>query len=1077
MNCKVEYIEQAYRTVHSEFADVLTNAHHSIFNRVKQWNNENPKASFTRKESDDSKVRFTFATNGSAAQKKQAKFVQQLNRENPSNNDVPVVHSVGRELRVNVLRGTNAYWKKMNTRSSYIDGKDDARGDLKKDVSIKERIFKGKEESTIKEVLLEIQKNPVYSKIASTLLKNTTKTANLPIYLLSKEGLDEKNSRGFYYPSEKIEIAEFANAAKGNMDGVMLHEIIHALTIPLLERNETIAKDWVKLWEYAKDIIEEDHYGLKNEEEFASELFVNSKFILTLKKYPASNQTKYKNLWEEVLTFIKDLLGFQNESLYDEAVAMLSNIIEQEANTNYQRELEEEVFNKSFVEVDENDFDTFIPESIEKQSPSLTTEQTTQIEELKQSDVRWNISSNFVRNVNELGEQFEKSPYESKSYKIQQIQTILKKELPVGIVNSVTIVNDVPSSILGRNDLFLSLKNILNDNGINDELLINWVGLNKDKIGYSPYAIHYESTIENIIKKSYEKKKNESEYLEFKTNKLAKESFYKWIESLEKYPLAFKEVMLTHAVKWLNNPNRKSKYVLQLSDVALQNAYGIVVNKPHELNRIGKLYDQEVLKTVSDAVKHEPSASGNGYWVHVPKTSNEDKKQFDINIELLKKLSPSTWCTSGGLTRHYVENYDNYILIVNGITVAGIEVTDKINSNNQRIVKEVTSRNNNGIASVDHLDDTVAFFEKHNLDLSNESLQNAIKAKENDKTDKDLGNEYEEEPWLNYDFEPRDFYDFEDDNIPDNRQEFLEPWEEELNMLYDYNIEQALAYLESEKEGKVLSAFSPLVMSNEEVVKKIIQIDPEMIVEVNPLLTFYLEVAHQAVLKKPSVYSYISEEAKQEKRNIDLYNEYLAQVRDRVKEGDDLPFSKTINNQIQGYYDANNDKVVLIANNIDVNEASKIAIHEIAHRGMIRMGKELGGMNELNQILLNAESELMKKLPELLKRTGHSTLEELVKDYGFTINSKEGKSKLLMELAARWAETLVNKSKPSWWKEFIQSIKNWIKQFTGKTLNENKVNELVGGFVKYGTQNKNLNSFIFESFKEDRGEDNIQCFI
>ena len=49
----------------------------------------------------------------------------------------------------------------------------------------------------------------------------------------------------------------------------------------------------------------------------------------------------------------------------------------------------------------------------QKQSPSLTTEQTTQIEELKQSDVRWNISSNFVRNVNELGEQFEESPYES----------------------------------------------------------------------------------------------------------------------------------------------------------------------------------------------------------------------------------------------------------------------------------------------------------------------------------------------------------------------------------------------------------------------------------------------------------------------------------------------------------------------------------------------------------------------------------------------------------------------------------------------------------------------------------------
>jgi hypothetical protein len=80
--------------------------------------------------------------------------------------------------------------------------------------------------------------------------------------------------------------------------------------------------------------------------------------------------------------------------------------------------------------------------------------------------------------------------------------------------------------------------------------------------------------------------------------------------------------MLTHALKWMNNPDRRSKYVLQLSNVALQNAYGIVVNKPHELNRIGKLYDQEVLKTISDAVEHEPSASGKGHWVHIPKTEN-----------------------------------------------------------------------------------------------------------------------------------------------------------------------------------------------------------------------------------------------------------------------------------------------------------------------------------------------------------------------------------------------------------------------------------------------------------------------
>lgn len=86
--------------------------------------------------------------------------------------------------------------------------------------------------------------------------------------------------------------------------------------------------------------------------------------------------------------------------------------------------------------------------------------------------------------------------------------------------------------------------------------------------------------------------------------------------------------MLSHAIKQLN-PKRRSKYVLQLSDVALTQAYGIVVNKPHELNRIGKLYDQEVLKTVSDAVGHEPSASGNGYWVHIPRISSGKVLRFD----------------------------------------------------------------------------------------------------------------------------------------------------------------------------------------------------------------------------------------------------------------------------------------------------------------------------------------------------------------------------------------------------------------------------------------------------------------
>jgi hypothetical protein len=90
-------------------------------------------------------------------------------------------------------------------------------------------------------------------------------------------------------------------------------------------------------------------------------------------------------------------------------------------------------------------------------------------------------------------------------------------------------------------------------------------------------------------------------------------------------------------------------------------------------------------------------------------------------------------------------------------------------------------------------------------------------------------------------------------------------------------------------------------------------------------------------------------------------------------------------------------------------------------------------------------------------------------DYGFDPSSKDGELKLLSELAARWAETLVGKPKPSWWKRFLQSIKNWIKQFTGKILSENQVDELVGGFVKYGTaKDKKLSDKEIQFSKKEK---------
>jgi hypothetical protein len=795
------------------------------------------------------------------------------------------------------------------------------------------------------------------------------------------------------------------------------------------------------------------------------------------------------------------------------------------------------------------------------------------------------------------GTLFSKSNVEKSNSDVSQILNRLKQELPIEIANAVTVLRNVPKSILGKNNLFLSIKNFLEDNGIKDEILINWVGVNKDSLGH-PKNLKSEQQILDIIQKRLIKKQKESNYNEFKTNPLALESFRKWNKALEKYPLPFQEVMLTHALKWLNNPVRRSKYVLQLSDVALQNAYGIVVNKPYELNRIGKLYDKEVLSVISDAVEHEPSASGNGYWVHIPRTTasssysinrnvdgwyeikigdgyeghysthdealielkklqEKDTKsaQFKVNVELLRKLSPSTWCTASGMASHYVENYDNYLLIVDGVTVVGIEAgidnrnsqqlhgtkvfyllksdgylkdgyaiySDKkeefddksllttettknpsgveftyvnLKQENRKIpVKEVTSRANNGTASIDHLDDTIAFFKKHNLDTNNDSLQRAKKAKDAGKVDaqvfKDIDDEmqqaiYENQRQLDweenraidmhngeYEIDPPDF---DDDAYYRHRQE-------------DIAIVSAITTKEEVLASNIaMYHFMELkteLRNNKEIAEAGIKFDPHNITFIDTNSPFYMELVYKALNISPRVFTYLPEEIKQVQEVKEIYDEAvrkeaLVVETERVRianltpeqlraEGrqpdgtfdDDLPFSKTNTNLIQGYYDAKNDKVVVVASNTPVDEAAKVAIHEVAHRGMVRMAKDLGGEKELFNALKSAEKQLMEKLPELLKRTGHTSLDNLMLDYGFDKNSEEGKFKLLQELAARWAETLIDKPKPNWWKDLLQKIGEWIKQFTGKVLTEKEVDELVGGFVKYGTQNlndKNLKS-------------------
>jgi hypothetical protein len=247
---------------------------------------------------------------------------------------------------------------------------------------------------------------------------------------------------------------------------------------------------------------------------------------------------------------------------------------------------------------------------------------------------------------------------ENKSAQVAAISDRIKSDLPIEIFNALTILDDVPGDILGREDLFLSMKDIFQENNITDPILINWAGINKATIGH-PRSIKSEEQLLAIVQNYYNQKAKVDKYAaEFKTNPLALESFNKWKEALEDYPIVFKDIMLGHAVKHLINPNRRSKYVLQLSKVALTNTYGMLVNKPHEASRLGKLYDMEVINSLTDSLEFEPSASGAGYWVHVPRTQNDGKNLNFASFEDFQEYTMKDIVFLRGNIKKYEERKD-----------------------------------------------------------------------------------------------------------------------------------------------------------------------------------------------------------------------------------------------------------------------------------------------------------------------------------------------------------------------------------------------------------------------------------
>ena len=948
-------------------------------------------------------------------------------------------------------------------------------------------------------------------------------------------------------------------------------------------------------------------------------------------------------------------------------------------------------------------------------------------------------------------------PKAPESKRVKTIKEALYKELPKEVADAVNVVDTMPEVPVGTK---FSLQGSMVKKGIKDPIAVNWAIKNNKSVDMSKINSEADlrKAAEKQYEKKADKKQYKEivESEEFSKNfdtwteSLSKE-----------YPAYFRDSMIDIASSGLKRQTkfvpRASKVAINATFEHVQQNPGQQFNMrklyrekmlketsqsaEHEPSASGKghwvkierktpktievdvyyLFDKKQGVKVSFQMSTKEKAAemlkgknfaldGRSFGKHDTKRQSEveirstkvkkedpNDIEYKMRVELLRRISPETWCTKGRMAADYVRDYDNYVLIVDGKPVAGIEARPKeklldgkwtkegVEAKKLRDVNNVTSINNNGVSTIDHMNDVFAFMKKHKLNTKDRagSIKKALEEKKKGETDATVR---ERDEWVDHD--PNDFarYEFEggyagEDGPPEPHNWMIaenrprEDWTQELareaitedpytiqfvpeelitaNMArraveaqpyairyiperlitermltenintqgpavwsYD-NIPERLRtkelfdkiYYDSKatrearndtnstnvaftehtinekfitkdilldvvKEGstgdisampkkmmtqelselavknkptsiqnvpqeyvtsKMVEAavdfkgwllqsvpknkitekaalssvrqdggnlrYVPEVLKTEKVVMEAVKRGATGGLE-NPVLQavpekmMTNEVILEAVRSGGNAARYIPEKFMNEALAIKLVevNPHTARFlpdnlktwkvadaimadklnnraiasfpREKVptrwkKRYDevynlDLPSyiyaSRKAGGKVQGFYDPSTDRATLVAKNLKPGEAAKVALHELTERGMVRVAREVGGTKEMHKILKSAEPELMKAQSELLARTGHKDLAELVADYGFDIKTPEGEVKLLSELAARWGERFTDQgvAPPNWWKKLMEGISQWVKQFMGKTLDKAGVDNLVSGFMRYG---------------------------
>ena len=284
-------------------------------------------------------------------------------------------------------------------------------------------------------------------------------------------------------------------------------------------------------------------------------------------------------------------------------------------------------------------------------------------------------------------------------------------------------------------DEYASIKSSLAARSIVDPSAVRWATVNAGRVNIGQAA--NEEALRKIVS---DHTRNRIEKLDPVVRGLDEENQSRWggwKDALSKYDPYFQALMLDYPAKLVVDDRRRDKGIPGVSLVALQAAYDYAAQHPSDLG-IVKAYQRIVTQQATEAKDTTLSASGKARWIHIPR-ARIGAEQHLANVELLRRLSPDTWCTHTWNAPNSVANTDNWILVADGKTVAGMEIYPDRN-----FVKEVTSVHNNGIASIEWLDDTIAKLRDlgvKDMDMSR-SVEQAKKRKASGET-KDFAEEFD----------------------------------------------------------------------------------------------------------------------------------------------------------------------------------------------------------------------------------------------------------------------------------------------------------------------------------------------